>query len=109
MNKAEIRRDLIISALCFAAGIIVGFADGAIMSSYGAAECILNILVSGAIGGGIRYAWRFLSFITPNIFIIMPIIGWVIYFVIKLVISLFIAPFIFVIKTIMNIVVLAKK
>ncbi len=106
--KAEIRKDLIISALCFIAGIIVGLVDGAI-TGHSVADYVISILVSGAIGGGIRYAWRFLSFITPNIFIIMPIIGWVIYFFIKLMVSFFIAPFLFVIKTIMNIVALLKN
>lgn len=106
--KSEARKDLIISALCFVLGIIVGIVDGSI-SSGSPSELILTALVCGAIGGGVRYGWRALSFITPRVFIIMPIIGWVIYFLIKLVVSLFIAPFLFIIKTILNIIALAKK
>ena len=43
------------------------------------------------------FGWRALNFITPNIFLIMPLAGWLIYFVIKGVIAFFIgfiiAPF----------------
>ena len=43
------------------------------------------------------YGWKSLNRITPNIFLIMPIIGWVIYFTIKFILAYFIgvviAPF----------------
>lgn len=42
-------------------------------------------------------AWKFLNKITPNIFLIMPLGGWILYFVIKgalaLLIGVFVAPF----------------
>ena len=42
--------------------------------------------------------WKTLNMITPNIFLIMPIIGWVIFFLIKgalsLIIGMFVAPFV---------------
>lgn len=43
------------------------------------------------------FGWRALNFITPNIFLIMPLAGWVVYFIIKGILSFFIgfivAPF----------------
>lgn len=40
------------------------------------------------------FGWKALNFITPNIFLIMPIGGWVIYYVIKGVLSFFIGFFV---------------
>ncbi len=43
------------------------------------------------------FGWQSLNKITPNIFLFMPVIGWVIYFVVKFVLSIiigmFVAPF----------------
>lgn len=43
------------------------------------------------------FGWKALNFITPNIFLIMPIGGWIIYFLIKGIVAFFIgfviAPF----------------
>lgn len=43
------------------------------------------------------FGWKALNFITPNIFLIMPLAGWLIYFTIKGIIAFFIgfiiAPF----------------
>lgn len=39
---------------------------------------------------GVPFGWAALTAITPNIFLFMPIVGWVIYFAVKVVISLFI-------------------
>lgn len=102
-QKRIARNDLIISLLCFAAGVIFGIGNASVNGG-NIFYVVLSIFVSGAMLGGVRYGWKILTFITPNIFLIMPIIGWVIYFLIKLIISLVIAPFAFVIKTITNII-----
>ncbi len=47
---------------------------------------ILILAVSG---------WKALTKITPNIFLIMPIGGWLIYFLVKGVLSIAIGPFVF--------------
>lgn len=43
------------------------------------------------------FGWRSLSAITPNIFLFMPLVGWVIYFVIKgflsVILGVFVAPY----------------
>lgn len=38
-------------------------------------------------GIGIQYGWRALNSITPSMFLVLPIVGWFIYFVVKAVIS----------------------
>ncbi|MCD8181350.1 MAG: hypothetical protein LUF26_07730 [Firmicutes bacterium] len=102
MEKNKIVRDLVISLICFAAGIAFG------ISQAKGESFILQVVVSGAMLGGLWYGWQLLTFITPNVFLIMPIIGWVIFFLIKLILSLIIAPFAFVFKTITNIIALAR-
>jgi hypothetical protein len=43
---------------------------------------------------GVPWGWSTLNRITPNIFLIMPIIGWVIYFIIKFALSMCIGIFV---------------
>lgn len=40
------------------------------------------------------FGWKALSFIQPNIFLIMPIAGWIFYFVIKAVLGMLIGIFV---------------
>lgn len=40
------------------------------------------------------FGWKALNFITPNIFLIMPVVGWIIYWLIKGVISFFVGCFV---------------
>lgn len=40
------------------------------------------------------FGWRTLSFIQPNVFLIMPLVGWLFYFVIKGILSIFIGVFV---------------
>lgn len=42
----------------------------------------------------VYWGWKALNMITPNVFLIMPIVGWLIYFGVKLVASLFVGLFI---------------
>ena len=49
-------------------------------------------------GIGMQYGWRALNSITPSMFIVLPIVGWFIYFVVKAVISGIIGFFITPIK-----------
>ncbi len=43
------------------------------------------------------FGWKSLSVIQPNIFLIMPLVGWIIYFVIKgflsIIVGIFVAPY----------------
>ena len=53
------------------------------------------------------FGWSALSRIQPNIFLFMPIVGWIIYFVVKgllaLIIGTFVAPFV-ISKKIVNLI-----
>lgn len=51
-------------------------------------------IVLGYLFAGIPWGWSFLNRITPQIFLFMPIIGWVIYFVTKFVVSLMVGMFV---------------
>lgn len=51
----------------------------------------------------IPYGWRVLNMITPSMFIWMPFIGWVIYFIMKAVISALIGIFVLVYRLIKGI------
>ena len=45
-------------------------------------------LIATFYGGiSIQYGWRALNSITPSMFLVLPIVGWFIYFVVKAVIS----------------------
>ncbi|MCC8112236.1 MAG: hypothetical protein LIO74_11840 [Ruminococcus sp.] len=39
---------------------------------------------------GVLFGWRFINFITPNMFIWMPLKGWLIYYIVKLFVAAFI-------------------
>ena len=52
-------------------------------------------LYLGAMVAGIPAAWRALSAITSRVFLILPLVGWLIYFLFKFATSLMIAPFTF--------------
>lgn len=51
-------------------------------------------ILSGYFFAGIPWGWSALNKITPNIFLFMPVIGWIIYFGIKLAVSLMIGMFV---------------
>ena len=59
---------------------------------------LFELLVVAIFMGGIPYGWNALSKLTSNIFLFLPIIGWLIYFVIKATLSLFIGWFFFIVK-----------
>lgn len=51
-------------------------------------------ILAGYFFAGIPWGWSALNKITPNIFLFMPVVGWIIYFGIKLVVSLMIGMFV---------------
>ena len=53
-------------------------------------------------GLGIVAGWKTLTRITPQIFLFLPVLGWLLYFVIKAVLSLFTGLIAFPIRTIRN-------
>lgn len=55
---------------------------------------LLTILITSYIFASVPWGWSFLSRITPQVFLMMPIIGWAVFFVVKLYLSLFVGMFI---------------
>jgi len=73
---------------------------------------LITCVIGGAIAGitvvGIPTGWRALSRITPNIFLFLPLIGWVIYFLIKGLLSVAVGLILFPINTVKGIVLYIK-
>ncbi len=59
--------------------------------------------------GGVPYGWSALNKITPSFFLILPVVGWIIYFVIKLAIAMYFGWILLLIKVIKNVYTLAKS
>jgi hypothetical protein len=59
-------------------------------------------------GLGLVAGWKTLTRITPQVFLFLPILGWVFYFLIKAIMSLFVGLVAFPIRTIRNMVLLFK-
>ncbi len=83
----------------FAFGVMVSFymlysnsIIGNPMLKESASKGIL-ILQGFYIGAAFVAGWKALNRITPNVFLFLPIIGWVVYFVIKISLSSFIGVF----------------
>ncbi len=49
--------------------------------------CIILKNPMGLLFAGVPFGWMALSAITPNIFLFMPVVGWLIYFAIKFLIA----------------------
>lgn len=58
---------------------------------------------------GIVAGWKSLNKITPKVFMILPFIGWLIYFVVKIYASILVGIVMLPIRTIMNIRILLTK
>lgn len=48
---------------------------------------IIGGIIIGYIFAGVPWGWQFLNKITPSLFLFLPLIGWVIYFLIKTLLS----------------------
>lgn len=57
---------------------------------------------------GIISGWKTLTRITPRIFLVLPIIGWILYFVVKLFLSFWLGLIMLPIRTIRNVTRLIK-
>ena len=77
-EKSVLVKNIILTAVFFAIGFYI------------ARDSIMGGIVIGYIFAGIPWGWSFLNKITPSIFLFLPLIGWVIYFFIKGILSLFI-------------------
>ncbi|MBE5942429.1 MAG: hypothetical protein E7264_07830 [Lachnospiraceae bacterium] len=92
-NRRRLVLDVILGTLMMIFGGYMYFTQFAI-NGFDFFEFIGMVII----WGGIPYGWSALNKITPNIFLFMPIIGWLIYFVIKLFLSLLIGWLAFIVK-----------
>lgn len=81
-DKNKLIKNSVIMAVLF----IFGF--------FNSEEGFFSALLFGYFLAGIPWGWSTLNKITPNIFLFMPIIGWVIYFIMKLALSATIGMFV---------------
>lgn len=115
-NKSRIsnERSRIIKELLFTFifGIGVAYLNGKYIffqeTSFSLKTTIWYYIIFIYIFAGIVSSWKTLTAITPRMFLVLPIIGWLIYFTIKLFLAFWVGLIMFPIRTIKNIVRLVK-
>ena len=60
------------------------------------------------LGLGIVPGWKTLSWVTPRMFLFMSLLGWVLYFLIKAILSLFVGLVLFPLIMVKNVLTLLK-
>ncbi|MGM7702987.1 hypothetical protein ACSVDE_14750 [Pseudalkalibacillus sp. Hm43] len=84
--KSSAKKSLIIAGVLF----ILGF-------NFGLSSSFMAAVIWGYILAGVPLGWKAVNKITPNFILILPIMGWVIFFVYKFVVSaaigIFMTPF----------------
>ncbi len=92
--------------LTFGLGILLGvlftrWTDAG--HSYPLVHSVLSYVIFSYIFSGIVPGWKTLTSITPRVFLFLPIIGWLLYFMIKLCLSLCIGLVMLPVRTVRNI------
>ncbi|MDD4108769.1 MAG: hypothetical protein PHH93_08630 [Prolixibacteraceae bacterium] len=64
---------------------------------------IISFVIPFYVFSGIIPGWKTLTRITPNIFLFLPIIGWVLFFIVKLALSLVVGLVMLPIRTVRNV------
>lgn len=91
--------------------MIVAAIAGTVFCLFYDMDLLYSIIIGvpfGLIACGIPSGWRFLDKITPSIFLFLPVIGWVIYFVVKTVLSAFCGMFVLLITVIKSFIQIGK-
>lgn len=105
-DKSEKSRIITELLLTFGLGILlavlfVGWINAG--HSYPLVHNILTYTLFIYIFSGIVPGWQTLTRITPAVFLFLPIIGWVLYFIVKLILSIFVGLVMLPIRTVRNI------
>jgi hypothetical protein len=79
-EKQAVIRQYIPSVLFFIAGLVISLRVG---------NNIIVSLMYGYIFAGIFWGWKVITFIQPKMFLFLSLFGWMIYFMIKFILSLF--------------------
>lgn len=89
-------------------GTIIGIWQYTQSSYTGIASNIIAGWIIGLALAGIPVGWKALDKITPNIFLILPVIGWVIYFLIKGALSMIVGVFLLPFRTVKGLIQYSK-
>lgn len=94
-NKRSMKITVMLSAALGLEGLAVGvfpilslFTQG----NFSLGGFLMNLLLTALIAfvmAGIPFGWRYLNKITSKMFLFLPVIGWVIYLYLKLILSVF--------------------
>jgi len=82
-EKGDLRKRIILTGVFFVIGLYL-FINSAPSFHLGT---IIGGIMIGYIFAGVPWGWQFLNKITPTMFLFLPLIGWVIYFLIKTILS----------------------
>ena len=109
-ERTSITKELL---LTFTVGITLAYLYGQIAVyntdySFSLKHDVLFYVIFSYIFAGLVVGWKTLTRITPNVFLILPIVGWLIFFIIKLFLSFWVGLIMLPIRTIINISKLIK-
>lgn len=104
-NRINLIKDIILSVAMMIVGGYLYFGGGFAYDGFD----LISFLIIVFVFGGVPYGWSALNKITPDIFLIMPIIGWIIYFAIKICLSFCIGWLFFLIKIVQIIIGIRKN
>ncbi len=109
-KKRNKRNALVEIGITFLIGLPVGFLLGALMFNSGNTDKCLwtNPYFMMYMGIGLVPGWKTLNRITPQIFLFLPILGWVLYFLLKGVLSLFVGLVAFPVRMVKNILLIIQ-
>lgn len=87
-DKNSVRKQVLFMMVLFVLGFWYIFTSTLAEESFGVS--LIAGVVAGYMFASIPCGWGFLNRITPNIFLFLPLFGWLIYFFLKAVMALFI-------------------
>lgn len=91
-KRAGLKQAIGLGVLILAAGIVIGLISAI---SEGNPEYLFMGITFGYAFAGLPNGWRVLSNIQPSMFLILPVFGWVIYFLIKALLAMLVGLFVF--------------
>lgn len=108
-ERSRIIKELLITFV-FGIGIAYIFGEAIFFKevSFSLKTTVLYYIIFTYAFAGIVSGWKTLAAITPRMFLVLPIIGWLIYFVVKLFLAFWVGLIMLPIRTIRNIMRLIK-
>jgi len=88
-DKGNLIRVYIPSIIMFIVGAIFCFFIGS-RGNWPLTDYLLGFFLIGFVFAGIPWGWKVLTFLQPRMFLFLSLFGWVVYFLIKLLLSYFV-------------------